>query len=162
MLDPTSLILAPIFVYIACRLLERLLGVLYRKWTGELVFNEEVIGDSGILTIQTNSLVFLDELIIHLEDRQIDILKATRFKLRLKEYNRIQFSPMDKIRFEFMIQSGGDKQLFTYVFVGSKVTDFQIDLETRWENLKDFMEDTEISIETSRKNYNRKLLKKDC
>ncbi|MCJ7561362.1 hypothetical protein MUO79_12235, partial [Candidatus Bathyarchaeota archaeon] len=157
-----GLFLAPVAVYIAGRLLEKFLGASYRRWKGELVFSEEVTGDSGILTIQTNSLVFLDELTIHLEDRPLDILDNIKGKFDLKGHERVQFSPMDKIRFESVIQSGGDKQLFVYAFVGTKTTDFSESLETDYENPRDFMANTEISIETSRKKYNRKLLKKDC
>jgi hypothetical protein len=96
------LLAAPIAVYVSGRLLERLLGALYRRWTGELVFIEEVSGDSGVLTIQTNSLVFLDEFTIHLEDKPLDVLDIIKDKLSLKEHDRIQFSPIDKIRFECM------------------------------------------------------------
>ena len=156
------MLVAPIGVYVSGRLLERLLGALYRRWTGELVFIEEVSGDSGILTVQTNSLVFLDEFIIHLEDRPLDVLDIIKDKLSLKEHDRIQFSPIDKIRFECMIQSGGDKQLFIYVFIGAKIADFSESLQTDHENPRDFMTNTEISIETSRKKYSRKLVKRDC
>ena len=162
MSEVVGLLVAPIVVYVSGRLLERLLGALYRRWAGELVFNEEFTGDSGILTIQTNSLVFLDELIIHLEDRPLDVLDVIKQKFSLKEYDRVQFGPMDKIRFECVIQSGGDKQLFIYAFVGAKVTDFSESLETDYENPRDFMANTGFSIETSRKKYDRKLLKKDC
>lgn len=162
MSEVVNSLVAPIFVYVSGRFLERLLGALYGRWTGELVFNEEVTGDSGILTIQTNSLVFLDDLTVHLEDRPLDVLSMIKNKFKLQEYNRVQFSPMDKIRFECVIQSGGDKQMFIYAFIGAKVADFCESLETDCENPRDFMANTGLSVETSRKNYDRKLLNKDC
>ena len=152
----------PIFVYIVCRLLERLLVALYRRWAGELIFSNEVARDSGFLTVRTNSLVFLDELTIHLEDRPIDVLELIKGKSEIKDNVRVQFSPMDKIRFECVIQSGGDKQLFTHSFIGAKTIHFSESLETEWENPRDFMRNTDVSIETPRKRYDRKLLKKDC
>lgn len=162
MAEVVDLVGVPVFVYIAGRLLERLLGAVYRRWTGELIFGNEIARDSGFLTVRTNSLVFLDELTIHLEDRPMDVLELIKGKSEFEENIRVQFSPMDKIRFECVIQSGGDKQLFTHAFIGAKTIHLSESLETEWENPRDFMRNTNVSIETPRKRYDRKLLKQDC
>ena len=155
-----SILIVPVSVYLAGRIAERFLGVAYRKITGELSFKEEIQGDLGVLTIQSNSAIFLDEVIIHLEDKSIEILKMIREKLGLEEHDRIQFSPLDKIRFECLIQAGGDKRLHTYAFIGTKNTSFFESLDVRFENPKHFMQNAEISIETPRKRYRRSLFLK--
>lgn len=152
-----SILIVPVSVYLTGRIVERILGALYRKLAGELIFIEEIQGDLGVLTIQSNSTIFLDEVIIHLEDRPIEILRMIKENLDLEEHDRIQFGPLDKIRFECLIQESGDKMLHTYAFIGTKNTSFFESLEVRFQNPRKFMQNTEIFIETPRKCYSRSL-----
>lgn len=157
-----DLILIPIFGYIGGRLLEQLLKTSYKRLTGDLVFSQKTNGDSGSLKIKTKSEIYLDEFIIHLEDRQLNIFDLIKSKLILDEHKRIAFGIEDRVEIECLIQSHGDKQLFVDAFIGDRVAHLSQDLETEYENPIDFLMNTKLSVETSKKSYHRNLFKKDC
>lgn len=157
-----DVMLIPIIVYVACRVLEHGLGALYKKWIGEIIFKEEMQGDMANLTIRTNSVVFLDELNIHLEDRALNILSQIKKELKAKQNERIQFSPLDRIRFECMLQVNGDRKLFTSAYIGTYSIFLEEDLDVRFNSAKEFMQNTRVTIETSKKTHERHLFKEDC
>ena len=124
---------------------------------GEIVFKQETQGEISILTIRTNSSIFLDELNIHLEDRPLDILSQIKNQLNTKQNERIQFSPLDKIRFECLIQVEGDKKLFTSAYVGTNSVFLEEDLNVNYRDSREFMHKTKITIDTSKKTRDRNL-----
>lgn len=157
-----SVLLIPIIVYVSGTILERVFGALYNKWTGGLIFKQETQGDMATLTIRTNSAVFLDELNIHLEDRALDILTQIKRELKIKPNERIQFSPLDRIRFECVLQEKGDKKLFTSAYVGTNSAFFEENLDVKFKSAREFMKNTKVTIDTSKKTHERYLFKKDC
>jgi len=145
-------------VYVAGRFLEKGLAALYRRWSGDLVFHEHVAGESGTLVIQANSTVFVDDLTIHLPDKPLNVLDSMKDSLGLSRRGRLQFGPNDKIQIECLVQSGGDKQLMVMALIGTTVGEFSENLMTQCENPTDFMSTTDVSVETPRRRYSRKLL----
>jgi len=156
--DILTLLVVPVTVYVVARLLEKSLGALYRKWQGDLTFHEAVSGESGILTIQANSTVFLDDLTLHLPDKPLNLLDSIKDSLGLNRRGRLQFGPNDKIQVECLVQSGGDKQLMVRALIGTATGEFTENLMTQCENPTDFMSTTDVSVETPRRRYSRKLL----
>ena len=158
-----SLLILPIVVYIGGRIAERLLVGAYRKWTGELVFEESTEGDMAVLTVRTNSPVVLDEVDIHLEDRLLDMMRKIKDGLKVKQNERVQFSPLDRIRLECILQEDGDRKLFTHAYIGTRRTFFEEDLsDVGYRSAVDFMRNTEVSMVTSGRTYRRNLFKRDC
>jgi len=153
-----TVLLIPIIVYIAGRLSEQGAKAAYRKLRGELIFKEETEGETAALTIQTNSSVFLDDLTVHLKDKPFDVLSKIKEQLKIDQNKRVQFSSLDKIRIECILQEHGDKKLFVDAYIGTDNACFSEDLNVEYSNAKDFMEKTKATIETSRKIYNRALL----
>ena len=161
-IDYVKVLLIPVAVYIAGRVVERLLGALYARLSSELTFKEGTQADMAMLTIRTKSEVFLDALDIHLEDRALNILNQVRKVLEIKGKERIQFSPLDRIRFECMLQPNGDKKLFTAAYIGANIAYLDENLSVNFRSAREFMQKTRVTIETSRKTYERHMFKRGC
>lgn len=151
--------LTPIIIYIAGRLLEYTLKFLYDRWKGIIGFKQEIINDTGYLTIKPKKAVFVDEAIIHLPEKSIDILTEIKTSLDNKD-NRIQLEPTDKIKIECVIQRGADKQINITALIGKKKITNTREIDTEFENPEEFMNHAEITIDTPNKRYNRKMFQK--
>lgn len=147
----------PIGVYIAGRVIEEGLSVLYKRFRGALSFKETVEGDSAILTIKSSTDVYLDQAIVHLRDRPFDLLDSLRTTNALEPNKRVELSPLDRLRIECIIQKGGDRKMFAYFYLGPEQTLIEENLEDTELSSIDFMRDNEIEIETSSRNYRRPL-----
>jgi hypothetical protein len=153
-----TLLIIPIVVYILGRVSEEGGKSAYRKWRGEIVFKKETEGETAALTIQTNSPVYLDDLTVHLKNKQFDVLSQIKDQLKVDQNKRIQFSPLDKIRIEGILQERGDRKLFVDAYIGIDNACFSEDLDVEYSKAEEFMENTKMTLETSRKVYNRFLL----
>jgi len=143
----------PILVYIAGRLLERAVLHVARKVSGDIIFEQNISGDTGLLVIRTRNDVYFDEMTIHLKEREIDLLEM------VTPQKRVEFTTLDKIKIECVLQPTGDRKLFVHSYIGGQrqVSEESLDSESR--SIKDFMTGTDVSIETPRRTYQRKLYK---
>lgn len=150
-------LLIPITVYIGGRLLEYTLKYVYTKWKGQISFKQEIVNDTGYLTIKPKTEVFFDETLIHLPEKAIDVLTEIKTRINISENYRIQLEIHDRIQIECIIQKGADKRINITALIGNNNITISQDIETTYETPEDFMNDTEITIDTPDKKYRRKL-----
>ena len=147
----------PIAVYIAGRLIEEALRSAYSKLRGDLTFTQIREEESALLTIRARDQLYLDEMYLHLPDQEVDLLKIVRRGTAIGASGRVQITPMDRIQLECIIQKLGDRKLFLHSYVGpSSLTD-ELTLDNRFNDAVCFMRRTKITIESSKRSYDRFL-----
>jgi len=153
-------VLFPIVVYIVCRLSEEAVRKTRSKFVGDLTFGQFKEKESAYLTINTRNQLYLDEMYLNLPDREVDVLEVVRKATGVEDARRIQITPLDRIQIECIIQESGDRRLFLHSYVGSSRGTEEMALDKRFKNAIEFMRRTKITIESSKKSYDRFLFDK--
>jgi hypothetical protein len=124
--------------YVGGRIIEQGLFWLWHRVRGNFHFEQNLEGDIARLSLRSRSTIFLDELTIYLQDRQIDVLGLVRTSLKMTG-ERVQLSSTDKIVLEFIIQQYGDKKMFVHSYIGSAQGISETDLATTQNTVTGFV-----------------------
>lgn len=152
-----GLIAIPVLVYIAGRISERLLVWAYQRLRGDLIFEQKLEGDLAFLIVKSRAALFLDEFTLHLKDRPVDVLEMIRKSSNMPLGRRVQIDSMDRITLEFIIQPAGDKKVFIHGYLGPTQAFSEQDLVTDQRTALGFVLGTRMTIETSKKSYERAI-----
>jgi hypothetical protein len=144
--------------YVGGRIIEQALFWLWHYARGNFHFEQNLEGDIARLSLRSRSTIFLDELTIYLQDRQIDVLSLVRASLKMTG-ERVQLSPADRIVLEFIVQQYGDKKMFVHSYIGSAQGISETDLATTQSTVTGFVYETRIVAETSERHYERTLFR---